>query len=627
MTSTFDQAIKEQIRTKINIVDLIASYTELRNSGRQFVALCPWHNDTRPSLQINPDRQTWKCWVCDIGGDVFSWVMQKEGMTFPEAARLLADRAGVSIPELTKGGRGNDAGYGKKQMLDAMRWVVERYRVSLQQEQAATNYLIERGIAGREIERFQVGYAPAGWNWLRDEARKAGIDEKLLHLLNVLVPNQNGGYYDRFRARVLFPICDPLSNPIAIGGRILPGEAQDREQAKYINSSETPLYHKSHQLYGLHLAREAIAKSKMAVVVEGYTDVIMAHQHGLEEAVAVCGTALGDGHIRLLKRYCDSVVLLLDGDEAGQKRTNEILNLFVAANVDLRVATLPDGLDPCDFLIQRGGDAMREVIAGASDALEHKIQVSIRGFDPLADTHRATQSLEDILRTLALTPDSNAPGAPGALRREQMLNRLQRTFGISIEMLRKRMKELKQQNQRPRSAVGGELVAAESPTRGNLKYADLDSWDLELLEIFVLHPEVISLALERCSEEYLRSEPGKLVWRVYRDLEANGADLGFDQVLCCTEDPMVKNLLASIHLQAVSKQQVTRWTGPQRLQALLDHVAKQEQQQRELRMVEAMRGDQLGQDEAADLLLQLVAHRRFELGVELKGQTEGEEPR
>jgi hypothetical protein len=147
------------------------------------------------------------------------------------------------------------------------------------------------------------------------------------------------------------------------------------------------------------------------------------------------------------------------------------------------------------------------------------------------------------------------------------------------------------------------------------------------LEIFVLHPEVVSLALERCSEEYLRSEPGKLLWRVYRDLEADGADLGFDQVLCCTEDPMVKNLLASIHLQAVSKQQATRWTGPQRLQALLDHVAKQEQQQRELRMVEAMRGDRIGQDEAADLLLQLVAHRRFELGVELKGPEEGEEPR
>jgi hypothetical protein len=208
-----------------------------------------------------------------------------------------------------------------------------------------------------------------------------------------------------------------------------------------------------------------------------------------------------------------------------------------------------------------------------------------------------------------------------------MLNRLQRTFGISIEMLRKRMKELKQQSQRSRATVHGEPVASDSPARSSMKYGDLDPWDLELLEIFVLHPEVVSLALERCSEDYLRSEPGRLLWRVYRDLEAEGADLGFDQVLCCTEDPLVKNLLASIHLQAVSKQQVTRWTGPQRLQALLDHVAREEQQQRELRMVEAMRGDQIGQDEAADLLLQLVAHRRFELGVELKGPEEGDEQR
>ncbi len=223
-----------------------------------------------------------------------------------------------------------------------------------------------------------------------------------------------------------------------------------------MNCNETRLYHKSSQLYGLDLAKEAIQKSRVAVVMEGYTDVIMASQHGIQNAVAVCGTALGESHIRLLKRYCDSVTLLLDGDEAGQKRTNEILELFVAAQMDLRVATLPDDLDPCDFLIQRGSEAMSEVLSKTVDALEHKLVHVCRGFDPLTDTHRANVALEQMLELLSKASRTGLLTNDAArIRQEQILMRLSRRFGVETPDLKQRLEGLRKQVQqrlKPRSA-------------------------------------------------------------------------------------------------------------------------------------------------------------------------------
>ncbi|MFN9911518.1 MAG: DNA primase, partial [Pirellulaceae bacterium] len=403
---------------------------------------------------VNPTRQTWKCWVCDLGGDVFSFLMEKERITFPEALQMLADRAGVQLSSPRSGGRSSGSADHKKAMYAAMAWACQQYHHFLLKEPAAESarqYLQQRGISAASIQRFQLGFAPEQWSWLLDLGGQRGLNAEVLEAVGLLVKSEQGKRYDRFRGRVLFPIRDPQGRPIAVGGRVLPGAV---DQAKYVNCNETRLYQKSQQLYGLDIAREAIQKQRTAIVMEGYTDVIMAHQHGVSHAVAVCGTALGESHIRLLRRYCDRVVLLLDGDEAGQKRTNEILELFIAAQLDLRVATLPDALDPCDFLMERGEAALSEIVSQAVDALQHKLNLLCQGLDPLVDTHRANVALEQMLELLAKAPRSSLLSDEAArLRQDQILMRLARQFAVDSAALRRRLEDLRRAAQarlRPR---------------------------------------------------------------------------------------------------------------------------------------------------------------------------------
>ena len=427
------QDAKERVRQATDLVDLVGSYHVLRRQGRGYVALCPWHDDTRPSLQISPERQTWKCWVCDLGGDIFTFVQQQEGVGFREALEMLAERAGVTLPSsaapATKTGDPND----KPTLYKAAKWAADQFHRCLLESSAAAparEYLAKRGISQESILRHGIGFAPKQFTWLADQGAKAGHSQLVLEAVDLL-RRKDGGAYDFFRGRVMFPIRDSQSRPIAFGGRILPQWADDT--AKYLNSSETRLFVKSENLYALDLVREAVQKSghRHLVIVEGYTDVVVALQAGMDNVVAVLGTALGPRHLRLLRRYADRLTLVLDGDDAGQKRTNEVLEMFVAEQLDLRVASLPAGLDPADYVQQRGVDAFRDLVEQAPDALQHKLQAVTAGLDP-ADLHGAHQALEDVLRMLAAAPRLGDDSAGGAarLREQQVLARLAREFQL-----------------------------------------------------------------------------------------------------------------------------------------------------------------------------------------------------
>ncbi len=358
---------KERIKQAIDIVDLVGSYLPLRREGRGFKALCPWHDDTRPSLQVNPERQSFRCWVCDIGGDIFSFIMRMEGVEFPEALRMLADRANISLADAPHSPAPAD---DKRLLYQAMAWADEQYHRCLLHDsaaQAARDYLAERHVSADSIRRFQLGFAPDDWNWLAEHARGTPYSLPVLERVGLVSRRRQGpGYYDRFKGRVLFPIFDGQSRAVGVGGRVLP-QLAGPDMAKYVNSPESPLFSKSKLLYGLNMARDAIRKTSTALVVEGYTDCIAAHQFGFDNCVAVLGTALGTGHVQLLRRYADRVrvILVLDGDEAGRRRAKEVLELFVSANVDLRVLTLPDDADPADYLLAHGADAFGRLADGA----------------------------------------------------------------------------------------------------------------------------------------------------------------------------------------------------------------------------------------------------------------------
>jgi DNA primase len=642
-----DNDAKDRVRTAIDIVDLIGSYLQLRRQGANYVGLCPFHEDRRPSFNVNPTRQTWKCWVCDLGGDVFSFLMEKERITFPEALQMLADRAGVQLSSPRSGGRSSGSADHKKAMYEAMAWACQQYHHFLLKEPAAESarqYLQQRGISAASIQRFQLGFAPEQWSWLLDLGGQRGLKAELLEAVGLLVKSEQGKRYDRFRGRVLFPIRDPQGRPIAVGGRVLPGAV---DQAKYVNCNETRLYQKSQQLYGLDIAREAIQKQRTAIVMEGYTDVIMAHQHGVSHAVAVCGTALGESHIRLLRRYCDRVVLLLDGDEAGQKRTNEILELFIAAQLDLRVATLPDALDPCDFLMERGEAALSEIVSQAVDALQHKLNLLCQGLDPLVDTHRANVALEQMLELLAKAPRSSLLSDEAArLRQDQILMRLARQFAVDSAALRRRLEDLRRVAQarlRPReqpltgtSARGpstNQASAHQAPANrvaagwrssdaiaaptavAAYRFQDLAPIDRELLEILVLHAELVPFALERFPLTALVSEPARQLWQAYMDLELQGYSLDFSSILSAIENVTLKNVLVTLAEEASEKAEIVTLNADQRLHALCERLSREEQMIRDQQRLRELESKNLSPQEEMDLLQQVIDQARVRQGL------------
>lgn len=609
---SFDEDAKERVRQAVDIVDLIGGYYPLRRQGRHFVALCPWHEDSRPSLQVNPDRQSWKCWVCNIGGDVFSFVMQREGIDFREALELLADRAGIVLPQHAPPTR-RQAGslHDKKALFEACVWAERQFRDCLQKSaeaEVARRYYASRGIAASSEASFRLGFSPNRWQWLVDRAAAAPLSLPTLEAAGIVGRNPTGGYYDRFKGRVIFPIHDAQGRTIAFGGRVLPEFADDKS-AKYVNSPETRLFSKSEHVYGLDLAREGIAKSGNVVVVEGYTDVIMAHQFGLTNVVAVLGTALGERHIRLLRRYADTITLVLDGDDAGQRRTNEVLELFVAGEVDVRILTLPEGLDPCDFLLQHGAEAMQSLLKGAVDAFEHAVEQHTRGVDLQRDTHRAHQALEQLLGTIAKAPRLTAATSTSRLLRErQVLARLAREFRLDESVLRTRISELRRSTPAPKS------VAAE--LRGKRwTPGDVDPCDAELLELLSQHADLADAALAEVGVDELASEPARVIYAKYQFLAEQGEPLDFQRVLSALDDVGLKSLFVSLDERASDKERHAQSDGASRLRRLIAqiHLRHEEHQRREA--LATLEQGKCADEEAMDLFQQVLEQERKRQGI------------
>jgi len=617
--SPLDQDIKEQIRQATDIVDLVGSYLPLRRQGRIYVGLCPWHDDSRPSLQVNPERQSWKCWVCDVGGDVFNFVMQHERIGFREALEMLADRAGIQLRPASRPETPPGSPHDKKTLYSAMQWAAQQFHQCLllaTEAEAARRYVEERGLTPESVQRFGLGFSPEGWQWLLDRARAKGFSVQVLEAVGLCAKSPNSGrYYDRFRGRLMFPIRDVQGRTIAFGGRVLPGASGDNP-AKYINSPETKLFSKSDNLYALDLARERVTKLREIVVVEGYTDVMMAHQVGIDHVVAVLGTALGPRHIQVLRRFADRVILVLDGDEAGQRRTNEILELFVAAQIDLRILTLPEEFDPCEFLLERGAEPFREMLGTAVDALEHKTRVATRGIDLLQDTHKANQALEDILATIAKAP-AQVTGAAGdvRLREQQMLTRLARQFGLPEQDLRSRVNDLRCQRARPAPVAHVDRPATPAKPVAVPKLRDLDSREIELLEILVVHPDLAELAIREIEVGQLKSECVRTIYRTIHGIHDSGGTPDFGNVLTALDDPGLKNIWVELDERAHAKAAAAQTQAHDRLQGLISNFRYATMTRDRRQQLAALEEKRLDDQEELAVLQSLIAQERGRHGI------------
>lgn len=539
---------KERVRTATDIVDLIGGYISLRRQGANFVGLCPWHDDSRPSLQVNPQRQTFKCWVCDLGGDVFSFLMKQESLTFREALERLAEKAGI---ELGGSAHGKGSGDPKRALFEALAWAERQYHeclLSSPEAEPARRYLGERGLTAASLSGFRLGFAPDRWDWLLSRARAASFSAELLETAGLAVPRGNGpGHYDRFRGRVLFPIRDTSGRPIAFGGRILP-EFAAQTPAKYINSPETPLFVKNRTLYGQDRAATAIRAQSEAIIVEGYTDCVMAHQMGIEQTVAVLGTALGERHVRLLRGLADRVVLVLDGDEAGVRRANEVLELFIREQVDLRVLTLPDGLDPCDFLLQRGADEFRQLVAGAPDAIEHVLTTWIPR-EAAHNAHVRQQTQEKVLAKLAgLASLAEFADAATQIKEQHLITTLAHRLAVDVQAVKERFSAVRKQSARQRKP--GSATASAAPREARAEAPTLTNWEQELLGLVVREAACARQVAEQLDPHSVPSEAAQQILLASRELLALGQEPDLGRLLSACDDPRIKNLLVALDERA-----------------------------------------------------------------------------
>jgi DNA primase len=594
--------LKERIREAIDIVDLVGSYMALRRAGKGFVGLCPWHDDSRPSLQVNPERQTYRCWVCDVGGDVFNFVMRMERLEFREALEQLADRAGITVSR----GKGGLPADDRAALWKALDWAAARFRDCLKtapEAASAREYLAGRGLESASLERFGVGFAPESWDWLLRQAATDGVAVPLLERTGLVVKREDRpGHYDRFRGRVMFPIRDPLGRCVAFGGRILPGSRV--EAAKYVNSPETPLFSKSSMLYGLDTAREAMAASGQAVVVEGYTDCLAARQAGCGDVVAVLGTALGERHAKLLRRYADRVVLVLDGDEAGRRRANEILGLLLAEPIDLRIARLPAGVDPCDFIIAEGREAFEAVLAAAVDPLDYRMDEALAALPADAGDDAALAAVESVLAALAAATGSAADLSERRLREDRVLGRLARRFGLSRDVLQARLQELRGRRKSAPTPVSAGPPAAIMPR--------LPAWDREVLEVLVGVPEGAGLVIREVDPRDLDSREVRVVVEAARRLGAAGRPVGLSELLLELPDPALQSLLV-----AVDEENAARNAGApgERIGHLADALRRRAATAGARASARAIKTSRLDSQSEAELLERLVAQRRAAQGM------------
>ncbi len=516
--ATYSAAVLDDIRAGVDIVDFIGRFVNLKKAGVNWKGLCPFHGEKTPSFMVNPKKGIFHCFGCGVGGDIFGFLMRQDRLSFPEAVRALAKTAGVTLPE-ERGAQPGDS--GREELFRVMDLAGRYYAETLWKPagERARTYLAERGIDPEVAKRFGLGAAPDAWDRLLDFMKGEKVAEDTLVAAGLVIQRENrSGVYDRFRNRLLFTIRDLQSRVVAFGGR-----AFGDEQPKYLNSPETPLYTKGNLLYAADVARETMRAKNRAVIVEGYVDCLMAHQHGFTETVAALGTAFTPAQLALLRRYCDEVVTFFDADAAGQKaaeRAEELLEptsggLAWAVNrsggfetggaLRVKVALLPAGHDPDTFLRAEGAAGFAERIAGARSLLSYALERTIRESDGSAPRAR-TNAFARVALMLSKVSDAEEAAT---LSREAALR-----LGVDATQLWIEAQRLSASLRKPSAPVGKAAIAATPGSADDKKLitklvtlllADLEARPilLPLLEPSdVAHPALREIVetLKRCPQ-------------------------------------------------------------------------------------------------------------------------------
>lgn len=553
----------DMIKQANDIVAVVGGYISLKPHGQTYKGLCPFHEDNRPSFDVDPRRQRYRCWACGNYGDVISFIQEHEHVSFMEAVELLAHRAGISLQSNDE--TQSKAYEARMQMFEVMQWAWQIYHecyLDDPEAEAARAYLGSRHLLGPTARTFGVGYAPASGDWLTRRASKDKVSFDLLEQLGLIAKRTHGpGYYDRFRERVLFPIRNLVGQPIGFGGRILPQSPVADRAPKYYNSPDTPLFNKSEVLFGLDQARTAASKAGFLAVVEGYTDVLMAHQCGIPQTVATMGTALTTRHVQQLRRFVPKVILVFDADAGGSTGVDRALEIFASQEVELLIATLPDKLDPCDLLSQPDGvERFEQCLRQASDALTFKLEQVLQ-HESMHSIEGQRRAVEAVLGVLALTPE--LPGQAGAVKRELIVSRIARRLMLKEETVWSRLEEIRRNQRRAGDRHESSKVSRENPVDNAQQQAPSAPEERQLIEVLLAEPDLVEVAAKAVRVEEIK-HPGlrKLLEGLYA-LQAAGEPPTLDQLR-----PQLENRLA----EWAMKQQDLGHANPVNRTAWLDQI-------------------------------------------------------
>lgn len=483
MPGIFDHAAVERVQQANDIVDVISEHVQLKKKGREMVGLCPFHQDHKPSMSVSPTKQIFKCFACGAGGDVLKFIQMREGLTFPQAVERLAERGGVPLERRHRASRprrGDNGDIDPNMLARLNEWGAKFFQRALadpEQGKVAREYLAQRQISAESIAKWRLGVGPNA----SDAMARAAAERKIPSQLLVQGGLTTGSGQDKFAGRLMFTITDVTGRVIGFGGRTL-----NDVGAKYMNSPTTPLFDKSNTLYGLEQARHEIVKTGTAVVVEGYTDVIMCHQFGCANVVATLGTSFTAGHGRILRRYAKRVVLLFDSDTAGRAAANRALEVCLSQRLDIKLGFVEEGKDPCEFLLTAGKEAFDRVVDEATDVLKFKWDALHEAFERDDSLAARRTALEEFLQAVATgLAANNLPLIDSGL----IVNRLSTIMGLPTREINA---ELTRRMGRAGAARAGQeepRVGAKTVDWGRGLYAVAQR---EVLEALVNEPSLFS---------------------------------------------------------------------------------------------------------------------------------------
>lgn len=486
----------EEIKSRLNVVDVIREYIPVKPAGSAFRALCPFHHEKTPSFHISPEKQIWHCFGCAKGGDMFSFVMEIEGVGFPEALRILGKKAGVEIknhdPKTTS--RNN-------RILDILELAAKYYYKSLvhsKEGEAARKYLKERGLDEDAIDEWLIGYAPESWDHLLNLLKEKGYKDEEIFLAGMSVKREKmSGYYNRFRARITFPIRDVSGSVVGFSARVLPHK-DDGKMGKYINSPQTAVYDKSRILFGLDKAKQHIKNEDVAILVEGQMDVITAHQNGFKNVIAASGTALTEAQINLLKRYTTNIALAFDMDKAGEMAAERGMKTAMQMEMNIKIIEVPNGKDP-DECIRKNKTEFAEAVKNARPMMEYFFKKSIRDLD-LKTIEGKRMAAKRILPMIA--------GLGSKIEEDYWLQKLSDKIDIKEYVLRETLakaaskKDERKYGEEPKPVEKKKAIVSREERMSEI-----------LLALAIKFPELLSLIGSRVETSYLQNMENQALYR------------------------------------------------------------------------------------------------------------------